>query len=261
MEVSPWKTMRLAQTNEEYGKRHTGAGGLRSASGHVYRLHRPRACITWSTRLWTTPSTRPWPATAIKSTCGFSRRYYHRGRGQRPRHPSGNPAKMGIPATVVGTVLHAGGKFGGGQARRPSRRGKPSVVNALHLAGGEVSDGAHIYQRFERKNHHRPEMIGTPQNRDEGYLQADPEIFSESTVYEYETPGNPSGAGVSNAGIHIELRTSGSENRVQKNFFTRAASPALWSSCIKEPGGHSSGYYPCKGRPHRWSAEAEVATV
>ena len=52
-----------------------GAGGRAQAAGHVYRLHqRLAACTIWSTRSWTTPSTRRWPATAPTSPVHHQRR-------------------------------------------------------------------------------------------------------------------------------------------------------------------------------------------
>ena len=80
--------------------------------------------------------------------------------------PVGIQPKMGIPAvTVVFTVLHAGGKFGGGGYKVSGglHGVGASVVNALSTwLEVEVSDGAHIYrQRFERgKTITDLEMIG-----------------------------------------------------------------------------------------------------
>ena len=141
--------------------------------------------------------------------------------------PVGIQPKMGIPAvTVVFTVLHAGGKFGGGGYKVSGglHGVGASVVNALSTwLEVEVSDGAHIYrQRFERgKTITDLEMIGdTTKTGTKVTFQADPEIFSESTVYEYETlETRLREQAFLNAGIHIELVDERNpENRVQKNF-------------------------------------------
>ena len=141
--------------------------------------------------------------------------------------PVGIQPKMGIPAvTVVFTVLHAGGKFGGGGYKVSGglHGVGASVVNALSTwLEVEVSDGAHIYrQRFERgKTITDLEMIGdTTKTGTKVIFQADPEIFSESTVYEYETlETRLREQAFLNAGIHIELVDERDpENRVQKNF-------------------------------------------
>ena len=108
--------------------------------------------------------------------------------------PVGINEQQGLPAvTVVLTVLHAGGKFGGsGYKVSGGLHGVgSSVVNALsEWFEVEVSQDGHVhYQRFER---------GTPTcdlkvigDTDEtGTLirfKADSEIFTETTVYEFET--------------------------------------------------------------------------
>lgn len=135
--------------------------------------------------------------------------------------------KAGIPAVeVVFTVLHAGGKFGGGGYKVSGglHGVGASVVNALSTwLEVEVSDGAHIYrQRFERgKTITDLEMIGdTTKTGTKVTFQADPEIFAETTVYEYETlETRLREQAFLNAGIHIELVDERDpENRVQKNF-------------------------------------------
>ena len=108
--------------------------------------------------------------------------------------PVGINEQQGLPAvTVVLTVLHAGGKFGGsGYKVSGGLHGVgSSVVNALsEWFEVEVSQDGHVhYQRFER---------GTPtcdlkvigDTNETGTLirfKADSEIFTETTVYEFET--------------------------------------------------------------------------
>ena len=99
-----------------------------------------------------------------------------------------------IPAvTVVFTVLHAGGKFGGsGYKVSGGLHGVgASVVNALsEWLEVYVHDGKHIYkQKFERGTPTQDlEIIGDTTLRGTKIIfKADPEIFKESDVYEYET--------------------------------------------------------------------------
>ena len=102
--------------------------------------------------------------------------------------------KQGIPAvTVVLTVLHAGGKFGGsGYKVSGGLHGVgSSVVNALsEWLEVQVSQNGHVYrQRFARGNvASELEIIGdTDETGTLILFKADPEIFQETTVYEYDT--------------------------------------------------------------------------
>ena len=107
--------------------------------------------------------------------------------------PVGIQPKLGIPAvTVVFTVLHAGGKFGGsGYKVSGGLHGVgASVVNALsEYLEVEVRDGKHIYyQRFERGVETGPlKIIGeTGETGTTVLFKADSQIFEETTVYDYE---------------------------------------------------------------------------
>ncbi|MBP3761069.1 MAG: DNA topoisomerase (ATP-hydrolyzing) subunit B [Ruminococcus sp.] len=107
--------------------------------------------------------------------------------------PTGIHPKEGISAaTVVYTVLHAGGKFGGsGYKVSGGLHGVgASVVNALsEWLELTVNDGQHTwFQRFERGEYSKQlEIIGdTKETGTSVKFKADPEIF-ETTVYDYET--------------------------------------------------------------------------
>ncbi len=107
--------------------------------------------------------------------------------------PVGINEEEGLPAvTVVLTVLHAGGKFGGsGYKVSGGLHGVgSSVVNALsEWFEVEVSQNGHIYkQRFERGNIITDlEVVGdTDETGTLIRFKADPEIFTETTVYEFE---------------------------------------------------------------------------
>lgn len=106
--------------------------------------------------------------------------------------PVGIQAQEGISAaTVVFTVLHAGGKFGGGGYKVAGglHGVGASVVNALsEWLEVTVQDGKNIYyQRFERgKYEEEMKSIGTTDKTGTSVaFKADSEIFSE-TKYDYE---------------------------------------------------------------------------
>ncbi len=107
--------------------------------------------------------------------------------------PVGIQPKMGIPAvTVVFTMLHAGGKFGGGGYKVSGglHGVGASVVNALsEWLEVEVRDGEHVHrQRFERGNSTEDlHIVGdTAETGSVVTFRPDAEIFSETTDFEYE---------------------------------------------------------------------------
>ncbi|MCD8909495.1 DNA topoisomerase (ATP-hydrolyzing) subunit B [Staphylococcus gallinarum] len=109
--------------------------------------------------------------------------------------PVGMHEKMGRPAVeVILTVLHAGGKFGGGGYK---------VSGGLHGVGSSVvnalSEDLEVYVHKDEKIYHQAYKKGAPQfdlkvigETDENTgteirFKADPEIFTETTTYNYET--------------------------------------------------------------------------
>ena len=107
--------------------------------------------------------------------------------------PVGIHPKEGISAaTVVYTVLHAGGKFGGGGYKVAGglHGVGASVVNALsEWLELTVWDGQHSYfQRFERGKYSE-ELKATGDTDRHGtsvMFKPDAEIFEETTVFDYE---------------------------------------------------------------------------
>ena len=142
--------------------------------------------------------------------------------------PVGVNSKTGLPAvTVVFTVLHAGGKFGGGGYKVSGglHGVGASVVNALsEWLEVKVCDGVDVYfQRYERgKIINELEVIGKSDVRGtEVRFKADAEIFKETTVYEYEVlERRLREQAFLNAGVHIELRDEREpESVIKKNFY------------------------------------------
>ncbi|CCI59581.1 DNA gyrase subunit B [Staphylococcus equorum UMC-CNS-924] len=109
--------------------------------------------------------------------------------------PVGIQEKMGRPAVeVILTVLHAGGKFGGGGYK---------VSGGLHGVGSSVvnalSEDLEVYVYKDNKIYHQAYKKGVPQfdlkvigetDKPTGTVirfKADPEIFTETTEYNYDT--------------------------------------------------------------------------
>ena len=107
--------------------------------------------------------------------------------------PVGIQQQTGLPAvSVVFTVLHAGGKFGssGYKVSGGLHGVGASVVNALSTwLEVEVRDGKQVYhQRFERGIAvSELEVIGeTTQTGTTVTFKPDPEVFTDTTVYDYD---------------------------------------------------------------------------
>ena len=118
------------------------------------------------------------------------------GRGM----PTGTNTKTGLSTIeTIFTVLHAGGKFGGGGYKVSGglHGVGASVVNALSswLEVRVYRDGHVYYQRFENGGHPvEPLKIiddcAVDRTGTTVTFKADPAIFKETTVYKYETLAN-----------------------------------------------------------------------
>jgi DNA gyrase subunit B len=115
------------------------------------------------------------------------------GRGM----PTGINAKTGLSTIeTIFTVLHAGGKFGGGGYKVSGglHGVGASVVNALSswLEVRVYRDGEVHYQRFENGGHPCEPMkvidkCSADRTGSTVTFKADPTIFKETTVYNYDT--------------------------------------------------------------------------
>ena len=142
--------------------------------------------------------------------------------------PVGMNEKMGISTvTVVLTVLHAGGKFGGsGYKVSGGLHGVgSSVVNALsEWLEVEVSQNGHVYrQRFSDGGHPDYDLkeIGTSSATGTTIrFKPDPEIFRETTEYDFETlERHLRESAFLNAGLCITLADRRDpENEVERTY-------------------------------------------
>lgn len=113
------------------------------------------------------------------------------GRGM----PVGIHEKTGISAVeTIMTVLHAGGKFGGGAYKVSGglHGVGASVVNALSewLEVTVFQDGKIYFIRFENGGHAVEPLKIIGETTETGTLvrfKADPQIFKDTTIYDYET--------------------------------------------------------------------------
>ncbi len=146
------------------------------------------------------------------------------GRGM----PTGINKKTGLSTIeTIFTVLHAGGKFGGGGYKVSGglHGVGASVVNALStwLEVTVYHDGKIYYQKFENGGHPVEPLkeIGTCEENRTGTtvrFKADPEIFTETTIYNYDTLAKRlQELAFLNKGIRILLRDEREEEK--KNEF------------------------------------------
>ena len=139
--------------------------------------------------------------------------------------PVGIQAQTGLPAvTVVFTVLHAGGKFGGsGYKVSGGLHGVgASVVNALsEWLEVEVCDGQHrYYQRFEYGNAVEELKItgDTTERGTQVAFKPDAAIFEE-TRFDYETlQRRLREQAFLNAGVYIVLKDQRAAETVEEHF-------------------------------------------
>lgn len=135
--------------------------------------------------------------------------------------------KMGRPAVeVILTVLHAGGKFGGGGYK---------VSGGLHGVGSSVvnalSERLEVYVHRDGRVHHQAYERGMPafdlkqiddtsQTGTVIRFKADPEIFQETTVYDYDTlQKRIRELAFLNKGIQITLRDERDESDIREDSY------------------------------------------
>ena len=141
--------------------------------------------------------------------------------------PVGINEQQGLPAvTVVLTVLHAGGKFGGsGYKVSGGLHGVgSSVVNALsEWFEVEVSQNGHIHhQRFERGHIITDLKVIGDTDKTGTFIKFKPdaEIFTETTIYDYETlQRHLRESAFLNAGLKISLTDRRDEDNIVEDIF------------------------------------------
>jgi DNA gyrase subunit B len=141
--------------------------------------------------------------------------------------PVGRQEKTGLPAvTVVFTILHAGGKFGGGGYKVSGglHGVGASVVNALSewLEVEVYHEGKIYFQRFERGNAVCDLHVTGTTDKTGTHVtfKPDGEIFTETLVYEYEILAQRlREQAFLNAGIHIELRDERNPDEIRKENY------------------------------------------
>lgn len=156
--------------------------------------------------------------------------------------PVGINQKMGLPAvTVVFTVLHAGGKFGGGGYKVSGglHGVGASVVNALsEYLEVKVCDGKDIYfQRYERgKIMNDLEVIGHGTEKGtEVTFKPDPVMFTDTTVYKYEIlEKRLREQAFLNAGVRIELRDERDPENIISNEYCYEGGVKSFVNFIRE---------------------------
>ncbi|MBQ0065670.1 MAG: DNA topoisomerase (ATP-hydrolyzing) subunit B [Firmicutes bacterium] len=146
------------------------------------------------------------------------------GRGM----PVGIHEKTGISAVeTIMTVLHAGGKFGGGAYKVSGglHGVGASVVNALSewLEVTVFQNGKKYFIRFENGGHTMAPLAEIGDSDETGTLvrfKADPAIFKETTEYDYETlKKRIRQLAFLNKGIRLTLEDLRSEDGEKANYY------------------------------------------
>lgn len=143
------------------------------------------------------------------------------GRGM----PVGIHPKMGKPTVeVIMTVLHAGGKFGGGGYKVSGglHGVGASVVNALsELCEVTVTREGHVWKQTYSKGNVKSDLLKIGDSDDHGtkvHFKPDAEIFEE-TVYDFETLSNRlRELAFLNKGINIELIDERTEKQEKYHY-------------------------------------------
>ena len=159
--------------------------------------------------------------------------------------PVGINEQQGLPAvTVVLTVLHAGGKFGGsGYKVSGGLHGVgSSVVNALsEWFEVEVSQNGHVHhQRFERGHIITDLKVIGDTDKTGTFIKFKPdaEIFTETTIYDYETlQRHLRESAFLNAGLKISLTDRRDENNIVEDVFCYEGGIGSFVEYINESRG------------------------
>lgn len=183
--------------------------------------------------------------------------------------PVGINQKMGLPAvTVVFTVLHAGGKFGGGGYKVSGglHGVGASVVNALsEYLEVKVCDGKDIYfQRYERgKIMNDLEVIGHGTEKGtEVTFKPDPVMFTDTTVYKYEIlEKRLREQAFLNAGVRIELRDERDPENIISNEYCYEGGVKSFVNFIREKKSKTKEINPLHDEVIYFEAENEDQTM
>ena len=183
--------------------------------------------------------------------------------------PAAIHPKQGIPTPeVVYTILHAGGKFGGGGYKIAGglHGVGASVVNALSewVELDDVYDGKRYTERFEKGKVARPFKCEgeTTADRPHGVkvtFKPDPEIFEE-TVFVFETLENRMREqAFLNAGVRIILIDTRGEEKVEKDFVFEGGIKTFVSYLNEERHNELIHSEPIYMKGEKGSSIAEVA--
>lgn len=140
--------------------------------------------------------------------------------------PVGIQEKMGRPAVeVILTVLHAGGKFGGGGYK---------VSGGLHGVGASVvnalSSELEVYVHLNGKIHYQKYERGVPlfdlkvigdtdRTGTTIHFKPDPEIFTETVIYDFETLSSRTRElAFLNKGLKLVIEDKREEEAVRKEY-------------------------------------------